>query len=261
MTGVARWVWLGVAALLCAAAGVFAASLTTPDKDTRAEPTTVRVTVTVTAHPSAAPAPVSSPMGINLAEHSVDDPASIWVVVNKRRPLDPQTYVPKELTTLSVPGGGQMTSVAAKALKAMYTAAKEDGAPFRASTAYRSYNFQKGLFSTYVAKSGVKKAETFSARPGYSEHQTGLTVDVYDPKGCHLDTCYATTASGTWLAKHAADYGFIERYPKGGTAITGYTWEPWHWRYVGVELARYMRDEHIATLEEVFGLPAAPDYD
>jgi len=219
------------------------------------------VTTTATAHPSAAPAPVSSPLGINLAAHSVDDPASIWVVVNKRRPLDPQNYVPDDLVTLKVPGGGQMTKLAAAALKDMYDAAEEDGAPFRASTAYRSYNFQKGLFADYVAKSGVAKAETFSARAGYSEHQTGLTVDVYDPKGCHLDTCYATTASGAWLAKHAADFGFIERYPKGSTSVTGYTWEPWHWRYVGVELAEYMRDQHVATLEEAFGLPAAPDYD
>ena len=263
MKGALRWLGPGLVALACAVIGVVVASMVFPHPQQAATeaPVVVAVTTTATAHPSAQPAPVSSPLGINLAAHSVDDPASMWVVVNKRRPLDPQDYVPRGLVTLTVPGGGQMTKLAAAALKDMYDAAKADGAPFRASTAYRSYNFQKGLFAQYVAQSGVAKAETFSARAGYSEHQTGLTVDVYDPTGCHLQECYAKTASGAWLAKHAAEFGFIERYPKGYAEITGYKWEPWHWRYVGVELAEFMRDQHIATLEEALGLPAAPDYD
>ena len=78
--------------------------------------------------------------------------------------------------------------------------------------------------------------------------------------GARSSACFAETKSGKWLVVHAAEFGFIERYPEGATDITGYKWEPWHWRYVGVELAQYMRDEKIATLEEVFGLPAAPDY-
>jgi D-alanyl-D-alanine carboxypeptidase len=129
------------------------------------------------------------------------------------------------------------------------------------STAYRSYGQQAGIFNEYVASDGVERAETFSARPGYSEHQTGLSLDVYDPAGCHLQRCYAETKSGEWLSEHAAEFGFIERYPEGESSVTGYKWEPWHWRYVGVELAEYMRDEQISTLEEVFGLPSAPDYD
>ncbi|MCR6711734.1 MAG: M15 family metallopeptidase [Demequina sp.] len=133
---------------------------------------------------------------------------------------------------------------------------------FGSSTAYRSFNFQKGLFSQYANQWGVAKAETFSARPGYSEHQTGFALDLYDLKGgCAHTECFADTKAGKWLVKHAADYGFIERYPEGESKVTGYKWEPWHWRYVGVELAQYMRDQKIETLEEVFGLPPAPDYD
>jgi D-alanyl-D-alanine carboxypeptidase len=257
-----RWLVVGVLAAVCAGAGVLVASWLQPGSAPRASvtPVVVSVTTTATAHPSAAPAPVVSP-GINLAQYSIDDPTSIWVVVNKQRPIEPRQFEPANLRTITVPGGGQLTKPAQSALSKMYKAAKADDAPFIVSTAYRSYNFQKGLFRDYVASDGVKAAETYSARAGYSEHQTGLTLDVYDPAGCHLKKCYATTKSGKWLAAHAADYGFVERYPEGASAVTGYKWEPWHWRYVGVELAQYLRDQKIKTLEEVFGLPAAPDYD
>jgi D-alanyl-D-alanine carboxypeptidase len=258
----ARWLTAGVLAVVCAVAGVFVASIIAPRVEPRVTPSpvVVAVTTTATAHPSTDPAPVASPDGINLSQHSIDEAGSLWVVVNKRRPLSPLEYAPADLTTINAPGGGQLTAAAAAAVREMYLAASEAGAPFRTSTAYRSYNFQKGLFNQYVASDGVERAETYSARPGYSEHQTGLGIDVYDPSGCHLKKCFAETPSGKWLVAHAAEFGFIERYPEGATDITGYTWEPWHWRYVGVELAEYMRDQNIETLEELFGLPAAPDY-
>jgi D-alanyl-D-alanine carboxypeptidase len=142
----------------------------------------------------------------------------------------------------------------------MYDAADAAGVPFRVSSAFRSYGFQQGVYGNYVATRGRATADTFSARPGYSEHQTGLAVDLYDAQGCHLKRCYADTPSGAWVAKHAADYGFIERYPEGADDVTGYKWEPWHWRYVGVELAQYMREQKVETMEEVFGLPPAPEY-
>lgn len=261
--GDSRWLVAGVLAVACSVAGVFVASWLQPRviPTPTVTPVVVSVTTTATAHPSAEPAPVTSP-GINLAEFSNDDPASIWVVVNKQRPLSPISYEPPDLTYVGIAGNGgaQLTKKAQAAVKTMSKAADAAGAPFLVTTAYRSYNFQKGIFNQYVANSGVKAAETFSARPGYSEHQTGLALDVYDPSGCHLQACYADTKSGKWLVKHAADYGFIERYPKDASAVTGYKWEPWHWRYVGVELAQYMRDQHIDALETVFGLPPAPDY-
>lgn len=263
MTGAARWLAAAVIAIGCAVAGVFVASLIAPRQSPQptVTPVVVAVTTTATANPVADPAPVVSPPGVNLSEHSVDEPDSIWVVVNKQRPLDPLDFEPADLTSTGIPGGNQVTKQTAKQLKKMYEAAADDGAAFAVSTAYRSYNFQKGLFNQYVASDGVKRAETFSARPGYSEHQTGLALDLYDvAEGCALKKCFAETDAGKWLVKHAADYGFIERYPDGSTDVTGYKWEPWHWRYVGVELAQYMRDQDMATLEEVFGLPAAPDY-
>jgi D-alanyl-D-alanine carboxypeptidase len=260
----ARWLTAGVLAVLCAVAGVFVASVLQPRvvAEPQTTPVTVHVTTTATADPSAEPAPVASPVGIDLTAHSTDDPSSVWVVVNKQRPVDPESFVPDDLTATGIPGGNEVSKRAVTALRKMYAAAADAGAGFGSSTAYRSFNFQKGLFSQYANQWGVAKAETFSARPGYSEHQTGFALDLYDLKGgCAHTECFADTKAGKWLVKHAADYGFIERYPDGETKITGYKWEPWHWRYVGVELAQYMRDEKIATLEEVFGLPAAPDYD
>ena len=255
--------WLGIAALgvVFATLGVLVAAWATPPPVAPvAEPVVVTVTTTATAHPSSEAAPVASPAGIDLTAYSIDDPESIWVVVNKTRPLTPLDFEPSDLTNVDVPGGGQLTREAAGALERMHDAAVDDGAPFRVSTSYRSYNFQKGLFNDYARRFGAAKADTFSARAGYSEHQTGLVLDVNDPSGCHLKKCFAETASGTWLIEHAADYGFIERYPDGKSETTGYTWEPWHWRYVGADLALYMRDQKIVTLEEVFGLPPAPDY-
>ena len=256
--------WVGIAALgvTFAALGVLVAAWATPPPEQPvADPVVVSVTTTATAHPSPSAAPVVSPAGVDLASHSIDDPASIWVVVNKNRPLSPLEYAPSDLTGDDVPGAGELTQTASQALEMMYAAASEAGAPFLVSTGFRSYNFQKGIFAQYVQTSGVEGAETYSARPGFSEHQTGLATDLYDPSGCHLKACFAQTPSGKWLAKHAADFGFIERYPDGESGVTGYTWEPWHWRYVGSDLAKYMRDANIKTLEEVFDLPAAPDYD
>ena len=251
-------------AVACAVAGVGVAAQLTPALPS-AEPVaavTVEVVQTATANPAAPPAPAASPLGINLEERSIDDPDSVWVVVNKTRPLDPKDHEPDGLTALRLPGNGgaQLTSTAAQALHRMYDDAEAADAAFRISSGFRSYGFQQGIYGNYVATRGRATADTFSARPGYSEHQTGLSVDLYDPAGCHLQRCYADTPSGTWVAKHAADYGFIIRYPEGGSEITGYKWEPWHLRYVGTDLARYMRDEDILTMEEVFGLPAAPDY-
>lgn len=251
-------------AVACAGAGVVVASWLTPPAAPEPVPAvTLTVTQTHTAHPVAPGPVVASPPAINLEERSIDDPASAWVVINKRRPLQPQQFVPTSLTTTGLPGnaGAQLTPDAARALKKLYDAAENADAPFLVSTAYRSYGFQQGVYGNYVATRGRADADTFSARPGYSEHQTGLAVDLYDPAGCHLKRCYEDTASGAWVAANAADYGFIFRYPEGESAITGYKYEPWHLRYVGVDLAQYMRDNNIATMEEVFGLPPAPDYD
>ncbi len=203
----------------------------------------------------------------NKSRYSLTDPASLWVVVNKQRPLDPKNYVPTDLVTpnvpLRVPGNAsmQIRAETGSAMEAMFAAAKAAGAPLMLSSGYRSYNYQVSLYSSYVTAHGQASADTFSARPGYSEHQTGLAFDV-EPldKQCDVDQCFANTPAGKWVAEHAYEYGFFIRYPADKVAITGYEYEPWHLRYVGKALALEMHNTHTETLEEFFGLPAAPNY-
>ena len=104
---------------------------------------------------------------------------------------------------------------------------------------YRSYSQQASLYDSYVRQYGQATADTLAARPGFSEHQTGLAMDIGNASGvCALQACFATTPAGKWAAANAATYGFIIRYPAGAEAVTGYTYEPWHLRYVGRDLAR-----------------------
>src|SRR5690606_19679945 len=127
---------------------------------------------------------------------------------------------------------------ASDALVAMFAAAKAEGAgEMRIQSAYRSYDAQVGAYSYHVNRLGQERADIASARPGHSEHQTGLTADISAGSSCILEACFASTAQGAWLAKNAHRFGFILRYPDGLTDITGYAFEPWHYRYVGVELA------------------------
>lgn len=190
------------------------------------------------------------------------DPESVLVVVNKHRPLSPAGYVPPDLVSLRGIAGGssrQMRAEAADALRAMHRAAAGRGLTFSITSAYRSRSYQASLFHTSVARYGVASAETFSARPSYSEHQTGWAVDL-GSGSCSLGSCFGRSEVGRWVAANGHKYGFVVRYPAGKTAVTGYIHEPWHLRYVGVELAGHMRRSGVTTLEEQFGLPAAPRY-
>ena len=135
-----------------------------------------------------------------------------------------------------------------------------DDAVMMMAGAYRSYARQQTIYNGFVASEGVAGADTHSARPGNSEHQTGLAVDLDDGTGCNLNACFANTPGGQWLAANAWKYGFILRYGDGWQPIVGYTFEPWHYRYVGTAVSTDMHDRGIRTLEEYFGLPAAPDY-
>lgn len=190
-------------------------------------------------------------------QYAIDDPASPWVVVNKQRPLQPKTYAPGDL--VSIGGGRQLRRAAAEALQTMLTAAKTAGYTVTAASAYRSYDRQVVIYNSEVKAYGQTVADTQSARPGTSEHQTGWAVDLASG-GCSITDCFGTTSGGKWVTDHAAEYGFILRYTAGKQAITGYRAEAWHFRYVGKALAEEMKKQHIVTLEEFFGLPAAPDY-
>jgi len=159
-------------------------------------------------------------------------------------------YKPPDLVYLSeagVGGGGQVRRVALEDLTAMATAARKDGTPLGNVSAYRSYRQQKVLFEDYAAGSGFKKAITFSARPGHSEHQLGLTIDFADAGSSEFVS--ETSGAGAWLSKNAWQYGWLMSYPKGKKRLTCYRYEPWHYRYVGRDLAKAIHDSGLTIRE------------
>lgn len=184
-------------------------------------------------------------------KNPTNEAASIWVVANKSRPLSPIDYAPNDLVDT---GNGQlMRQEAAAALQEMIKAAAADGLSIQPLSGYRSYQTQQTVYSREVATYGQAVADTQSAKPGHSEHQTGLSMDV-GGGGCGIEDCFGNTTEGKWVAANAYTYGFIIRYPEGKQSITGYRYEPWHVRYVGKELATEMKRANIATLEEFFNL-------
>lgn len=164
------------------------------------------------------------------------------LIVNKQYPL-PSNYAPGENAT------------ARKAFNKMAKDAKKRGLHLTAFSTYRSYTYQKNLFNRYAKTHGVKAANRFSAKPGQSEHQTGLAFDVGEVgKTQHwANDSFGKTKASKWIAQNAHKYGFIVRYPKGKEQITGYKYEPWHLRYVGVKHATTIYNQRI-TLEEYLGL-------
>lgn len=143
-----------------------------------------------------------------------------------------------------------MVDYAANAMDAMIEGAMAEGYTVLVTTAYRSYSFQSTLYNNYVAKDGQAAADKYSARPGTSEHQTGLAADLTSATvGYKLTKDFGATQEGQWLSAHAHEYGFILRYTSAGEPITGYMYEPWHFRYVGVDNATYIHEKGI-TLEE-----------
>ena len=192
----------------------------------------------------------------NKKLYSTDPPDSLWVVVNKKRPL-PASFVPKDLIPI---GGTSLQSEASKQVKQLMEDAKKDQVALKVISGYRSYQNQKNLYASYVSKDGQAAADSYSARAGHSEHQTGLAADLGNSSGvCDLAICFETTAGGKWLATHAYEYGFIISYAKGKEGLTDYQFEPWHIRYIGKELAAELKKTG-QTMEEFFGLPPAPRY-
>lgn len=244
-------------------ASTASATPTLPAPSFTAPPTEEPVTPTTPP-----PAPEPAPAGFDKAANSIDDPTSPWVVVNKLRPIvDGADYGPPDLVDLPAdmpnPNGYQLRADAAAALEEMFHAAlNEIGVQLVAQSGYRDYTVQVRAYDYYVNSLGVEGADLTSARPGYSEHQTGMAMDILDTvSGCSTDgRCFADTTAGQWLAANAYRFGYILRYPDGGTPVTGYEFEPWHYRWVGVPLATEMHTTGVTTLEEFFGLPAAPTY-
>ncbi|MBC7518955.1 MAG: D-alanyl-D-alanine carboxypeptidase family protein [Microbacteriaceae bacterium] len=210
------------------------------------------------------PKPAAVASGFDKNRLSITNSASVWVIANKLRALQPTSFAPSDLVQVPVPHQNLpvLRQAAADALVALFSAAKSEGAGgLQLQSAFRSYALQVRVYSDYVARLGVEIADAQSARPGFSEHQTGLAADISAfPANCTLAACFATTPQGRWLATNSWRFGYLLRYPSEKTAITGYIHEPWHFRYVGVELASEMHATGVATLEEFFGLPAAPNY-
>lgn len=195
---------------------------------------------------------------IQVPVDNYEDPASIWTLVNKERAI-PTGYVPPELVVVGVSTRSNATSDEKRVrqtiidpLTQMFEAAFEEGHSLMVGSAYRSATTQDLLFNTYVARVGYEQANKYSAHPGHSEHQTGLAVDISTvSQQCYLAECFIGTADGQWLADNAYKYGFHLRYPKGQETITGYNFEPWHYRYVGIELATALHQSGI-TLDQAW---------
>jgi D-alanyl-D-alanine carboxypeptidase len=207
-----------------------------------------------------------SKAGFSKNQYSVNDPASPWVVVNKGRVL-PSSYVPANLAEPKIALNEAASSenmllrqVPAAAIEKLVSAADNDGMKLMLVSGYRSYSTQQSVYSGYVSSQGKDYANATSAQPGHSEHQTGLAADIgATSRKCQLDVCFGDTAEGKWLAANAYKYGFIVRYQKDKSNLTGYAYEPWHVRYVGNDLAAEINKTG-QTLEQFFGLPAYPDY-
>ena len=159
-------------------------------------------------------------------------------------------YVPPNLVSISaagLTGGGEIRKVAFDDLEAMAAAARKNGTPLGSVSAYRSYRTQKALFNSYVDGYGFKRAITFSARPGHSEHQLGLVIDFADAGRSEFVSEKA--GAGKWLSKNAWTYGWLMSYPKGKSDVVCYSYEPWHYRYFGRELAKEIHDSGLTTRE------------
>lgn len=236
------------------------------------EPTATTLDVTQTPTPSPTPGASESPTATVTPTPTATEPtptviprpniqsaSSLLVVVNKQRPLNPKTYVPSPRSSVN---GVSLQKDAAIALKQMAAAMKKAGAgTLWLNSGYRSYSTQVDVHARQVKALGLAAGERLAARPGYSEHQTGLAADVSAiGQGCSIQVCFAKTKAGKWLAANAWQYGWILRYENGQTAVTGYQFEPWHFRYVGVEMATDYKAKRAKSLEAFWGLPAAPKY-
>ncbi len=180
---------------------------------------------------------------------------SINILVNKTHDL-PEDYEPSDLIEPEVSTTKKLyvREIIHDDLIEMFKDAQEDGKQLTISSGYRSYNYQKTLFNNYAARDGIEAASRYSARPGQSEHQTGLALDIASKSGkCTLSTCFKDTEEGKWLNENAWKYGFVLRYPEGKEEITGYMFEPWHFRYVGKKEAQKIYESGL-TIEEYYGI-------
>ena len=177
------------------------------------------------------------------------------MLVNKYYVLD-SSYNPDDLVTISQTyswgdvGSQHVREVAYSAFLDMWNAAQEEGYYLMVSSSYRSYEEQEIVYNNYKNASGERYADSIAARPGSSEHQTGLTLDIFSRDNSNRTT-FAGSEVANWLAENSYKFGFILRYPEDKEDITGYSYEAWHFRYVGEDIAYYIY-EHDITFEEYY---------
>ena len=181
---------------------------------------------------------------------------SVDLLVNRTHPLD-ASYVPSDLIPVNIPFAyignddrNYLRTPAAQALEKMFADAKNSNLSLIGVSGYRSYDRQKMIYEQNLAVKGEEHTNLYSAKPGQSEHQTGLAIDLSTPSiFSAFTTDFENTPEGIWLNDNSHRYGFILRYPSGKEHITGYAYEPWHFRYVGIPLATYLKNNNL-TLEE-----------
>lgn len=190
----------------------------------------------------------------------IDNPDSQFIVVNKNRPIL-LSYEPGDLVLPNVALNSQKSNsensiryIMSPHLESLFSDAKDNNLELMLASGYRSAELQGFYYNSLVQSMGQTEADKVSAKPGTSEHQTGLAVDLAPAnRQCYLETCFSQLPEGVWLKDNAYKYGFILRYPQGKAEITGYQFEPWHFRYVGKELAQKIYSQN-TTLEEYFNL-------
>lgn len=219
-------------------------SASTPAKETPTAEATPAAEAEA-ASSKAAPSPSSS------RSPDLTSPDSLTVLVNKTHPLSPETYAPVDLVPF---GGVYLRQEAAQAAEEMFAAASAEGIGITTLSGYRSYETQVGTYNSWVATYGQEQADVASARPGYSEHQTGLALDIGTGGACDLQVCFKDTDAARWAAAHAHEYGFVLRYPWWQHETTGYWYESWHFRYVGREEAAAFHSSGAPTLEDFWGV-------
>jgi D-alanyl-D-alanine carboxypeptidase len=176
---------------------------------------------------------------------------TFYTLVNKYNYLR-EDFVPNNLVELEAPYAREGIYLVKSARDKFYELVKkasEEGLTIRAISAYRGYTYQKRLYDKYVENDGIAKADTYSARPGFSDHQTGLVVDV--DNSINSFEGFTNTKEYQWMLANSYKYGFILRYPEGKEAITGYQFESWHYRFVGVKLAKKIKASNL-TFDEYF---------
>lgn len=176
---------------------------------------------------------------------------TFYTLVNKYNYLR-EDFVPNNLVELEAPYAREGIYLVKSARDKFYELVKkasEEGLTIRAISAYRGYTYQKRLYDKYVENDGIAKADTYSARPGFSDHQTGLVVDV--DNSVNSFEGFTNTKEYQWMLANSYKYGFILRYPEGKEAITGYQFESWHYRFVGVKLAKKIKASNL-TFDEYF---------